>query len=151
MATVFEELRFAFRSLRKSPVLSVVAVLTLGLGIGMNALMFSLVYGALFRGLPFPDEDRIVRVTWIEPSSPNAWINLAIRDYADIKAQQSTVEDLAGIYTGTINLAGLDRAVRFEGGFVTANGFESLQVQPVLGRAFREEEGQPGYWKMAWM
>jgi len=144
MSAVLEELRFAFRSLRKSPILSVVAVLTLGLGIGMNALMFSLVYGAIFRGLPFPDEERIVRVAWIEPTSPNAWMGLAVRDYTDIMAQQSTVQNLAGIYTGTINLAGMDRPVRFEGGFVTTNGFESLQVQPVLGRSFREEEGQPG-------
>ena len=68
MSAAIDELKFAFRSLTKVPVLSFVAILTLGLGIGMNALMFSLVYGALFRGLPFPQEDRIVRVTWIDPA-----------------------------------------------------------------------------------
>jgi putative ABC transport system permease protein len=144
MSAVVEELRFALRSLRKAPVLSIVAILTLGLGIGMNALMFSLVYGVLFRGLPFPEEEKIVRVIWSDPSAPNDWLNLTIRDYADIDAQQSSVGDLAGIYTGTVNLSGIDRPVRFNGGFITANGFDALQVQPVLGRTFLAEEGLPG-------
>ena len=144
MNVLIEELRFAFRSLRKAPVLSIVAVLTLGLGIGMNALMFSLVYGGLYRGLPFPEEERIVRVNWFDPSSPNDWLNLALRDYVDINEQQSTIRDLAGLNTGTINLSGVDHPVRYEGVFMTPNGFESLQVQPILGRSFREEEGLPG-------
>ena len=139
-----EELRFASRSLRKSPVLSIVAVSTLGLGIGMNALMFSLVYGALFRGLPFPEEDRIVRVSWIDPSAPSDWLNLAVRDFADIDAEQTTIQDLAGLYTGTVNISGIDRPVRYSGVFLTPNGFDALQVQPVLGRSFLEEEGHPG-------
>ncbi len=144
MPAFLEELRFASRSLRKSPVLSVVAVLTLGLGIGMNALMFSLVYGALFRGLPFPEEERIVRISWIDPSAPNDWLNLAVRDFADIAAEQTTVQDMAGLYTGTVNVSGIDRPVRYSGVFLTPNGFESLQVHPVLGRTFLEEEGRPG-------
>lgn len=144
MTAVLEELRFALRSLRKAPVLSVVAVITLGLGIGMNALMFSLVYGALYRGLPFPEEEKIVRVIWSDPSAPNDWLNLSVRDYADIDAQQNSIADLAGIYTGTVNLSGMDRPVRYNGGFITANGFDALRVQPVLGRTFLPEEGLPG-------
>ena len=144
MFVLFQEFRFALRSLKKAPVLSIVAVLTLGLGIGMNALMFSLVYGALFRGLPFPEEENIVRVVWSDPSSPNDWLNLTVRDFADMDAQQNSIGDLAGIYTGTINVSGIDRPVRFEGGFITANGFDALQVQPVLGRTFFAEEGLPG-------
>lgn len=144
MSSVIDELRFAIRSLWKSPVLSIVAVVTLSLGIGMNALMFSLVYGCLFRGLPFPEADRIVRVAWIEPSAPNAWGNLSMRDYADLNEQQSSLDEMAGVYTGTVNLGGVDRPTRYDGGFITANGLESLQAQPVLGRTFRDEEGQPG-------
>lgn len=144
MAAFLDELRIALRSLKKSPVLSTVAVLTLGLGIGMNALMFSLVYGALFRGLPFPEEDRIVRISWIDPSAPNDWLNLAVRDFADIAEEQSSIQDMAGLYTGTVNVSGIDRPVRYSGVFMTPNGFESLQVQPVLGRSFLDEEGLPG-------
>ena len=144
MSTILEELRFAVRSLKKSPILSAVAVLTLGLGIGMNALMFSLVYGALYRGLPFPEEDRIVRVSWIDPSAPNAWMNISVRDYADLNAQQTTIKDMAGLYNGTVNLSGIDRPIRYDGVFMTPNGFKSLGVQPVLGRSFVKEEGLPG-------
>ena len=133
MAVIIEELRFAFRSLRKAPVLSIVAVLTLGLGIGMNALMFSLVYGGLYRGLPFPEEERIVRVNWLDPSSPNDWLNLALRDYVDINEQQSTIQDLAGLYTGTINLSGVDHPVRYEGVFMTPNGPDGDQTAGTVG------------------
>jgi predicted permease len=144
MSTILEELRFAVRSLKKSPILSAVAVLTLGLGIGMNALMFSLVYGALYRGLPFPEEDRIVRVSWIDPSAPDAWMYISVRDCADLNAQQTTIKDMAGLYNGTVNLSGIDRPIRYDGVFMTPNGFESLGVQPVLGRSFVNEEGLPG-------
>jgi predicted permease len=106
--------------------------------------MFSLVYGAIFRGLPFHEEERILRISFVQPSAPDAWRGLSIHDYADLKAQQKSLTGLAGIYTGTVNLAGLDRPVRYNGGFMTTNGFEPLQVQPALGRTFREEEGVPG-------
>ena len=129
MSVVIDEVRFAVRSLWKSPVLSVVAVVSLGLGIGMNALMFSLVYGCLYRGLPFPEADRIVRVAWIEPSAPNDWGNISMRDFADLRAQQSSLDGMAGVYYGTVNLGGIERPVRYDGGFVTTNGFEALQVQ----------------------
>lgn len=144
MAVALEELRFAFRSLVKAPVLSVVSVLTLGLGIGMNTLMFSLVYGALFRGLPFPEEERIVRVAWVDPAAPENWRSISYRDFAELESEQTSIQDLAGITQGTMNLAGIDRPVRFNGAWVTWNGFESLQVQPVLGRSFRPEDGRPG-------
>jgi putative ABC transport system permease protein len=144
MSAFLQELRIAFRSLKRAPVLSIVVVLTLGLGIGMNALMFSLVYGGLYRGLPFPEEERIVRVNWLDASAPSDWLSLALRDYVDIDEQQTTIHDLAGMYTGTVNLSGVNRPVRYEGVFMTPNGFESLQVQPILGRTFTDEEGLPG-------
>ena len=144
MPAMLDEVRFALRSLRKSPVLSLVAVLTLGLGIGMNALMFSLVYGALFRGLPFPEEERIVRVTWVNPSAPNDWMSPSVRDFADIAGEQKSIQALAGLYNGTMNVSGIDRPVRYDGVFMTPNGFDALGVQPILGRSFTEEEGRPG-------
>jgi predicted permease len=143
MPAIFDELRFASRGLRKSPFLSGVAVLTLGLGIGMVALMFSIVYGALYRGLPFPDEHRIMRVSVVQPEAPDNWQGLSIHDFKDLEEQQKSLDDLAAIYTGTINVAGHDRPVRYNGAFMTPNGFRSLQVQPVLGREFLEEEGHP--------
>ena len=144
MSAAFQELRFALRGLIKSPVLSGVAILTLGLGIGMTALMFSLVYGAIFRGLPLPEEARIIRVTWVRPSAPNVWRLLSVHDYAQLKVQQKSLDHLAAVYTGTVNVAGIGRPVRYDGAFMTPNGFTSLHVRPALGRAFHEEEGLPG-------
>jgi predicted permease len=144
MSAFVEEARFALRSLWKSPVLSVIAVLTLGLGIGMNALMFSFVYGALYRGLPFPEEEKIIRVAWIQPSDPDAWRGLSLHDLEDLRAQQSSLTDLAGMYNGTVNLSGGEGTVRYDGAFMTPNAFDALQMQPVLGRSFRPDEGRPG-------
>jgi len=144
VSAAFQELRFALRGLVKFPVLSGVSILTLGIGIGMTALMFSLVYGAIFRGLPFPEEKRIIRVGWIQPSAPDAWRSLPVYDYAQLKARQKSLVHLAGLYTGTVNIAGMGRPVRYDGAFITPNGFASLQVQTALGRAFRDEEGVPG-------
>lgn len=144
MSAVVAEIRFALRGLRKSPVLALVAVVTLGLGIGMNALMFSFVYGAIYRGLPFPEEERILRVSWIEPSNPDAWRGLSLHDYVDVKAEQKSLTDLAAVHNGTVNVVGGSQPVRYNGGFITPNAFAALQVRPVLGRVFRPEEAEPG-------
>ena len=126
MSSVIDEIRFALRSLRKSPVLTLVAVVTLGLGIGMNALMFSFVYGAIYRGLPFPEEERILRVSWIQPSEPDTWRGLSLHDYVDLKAEQKSLTGLAGVYNGTVNVVGGDQPVRYDGAFITPNAFEAL-------------------------
>jgi len=144
MSALVEETRFALRSLGKSPVFSVIAVLTLGLGIGMNALMFSFVFGALNRDLPFQEQEKILRVAWIQPSDPDAWRGLSFHDFEDLRARQGSLTGLAGLFEGTVNLSGGERPVRYDGAFMTPNGFEALQVQPILGRSFRSDEGLPG-------
>jgi predicted permease len=144
MAGLIDEIRFAARSLLKNPALSFVAVLTLGLGIGMSALMFSFVYGALYRGLPFPEGERVVYLHGTNTSDGIDRMGISIHDFTDLAAELKTVESLAAVYTGTVNVSGIDRPVRFDGAFMTANGLEALQVQPVLGRGFQEEEARPG-------
>jgi predicted permease len=101
------------------------------------------VYGALYRGLPFPDGDRIVHIWTTNPSQGIDQGGTSVHDYVDWVEQQTTIEDLAAGYQGTINVSGLDRPIRFDGAFVTANGFESLGTEPVIGRSFAEGEDHP--------
>ncbi len=143
MTGFFEELRFAVRGMVKNPGVTLLAIITLALGIGMNTLMFGIVYGVLYRGLPFPDGDRIVHIWQTNPSEGVDQMGVSIHDYTDWAEQQTTIENLAAGYQGTINVSGLDRPIRFDGAFITANGFESLGEEPVIGRAFAEGEDGP--------
>lgn len=144
MSSIFKELVLALRGLRKSPGLAILAVVTLAMGIGMNALMFGIVYGALFRGMPFPEGDRIVAVWRSNPSRGGERMSVPIHDYTDWVEQQTAVEDLAAGYSDTVNVSGLDRPIRLDGAFVTPNAFSSLRVEPVLGRTFQVGEELPG-------
>jgi len=143
MTSVFSELRIATRGMLKSPGVALLAVITLALGIGMNTLMFGIVYGALYRGLPFPDGDRIVDISRTNPSEGMNRMSVTLHDFVDWREQQGTVADLAAGRGGTINMGGLERPIRFDGEFVTANAFESLGIQPILGRSFEPGEEGP--------
>jgi putative ABC transport system permease protein len=138
------ELRFAFRSLRSQPGLTSIAVITLAMGIGFTAIMFSIVHGALYRGLPFPDGDRIYHLGGTNPSQGMEQTGISIHDFVEWREQQRTFEDIAAYYTGTINISGMERPVRFDGGFMSASAFQTLGVQPFLGRTFQEGEDRPG-------
>jgi predicted permease len=144
MQAVLRDLRFGARSLRQSPALALVAVLALTLGIGLTTTMFSIVYGALMKGLPFEGGERIVLLERSNTATGDRGTGFPIHDFADIAAQQRVFTGLAAYSTGTVNVSGRERAERFDGGFVTANLFALLRVQPVLGRDFREGEDRPG-------
>lgn len=133
----------AVRSLIRSPGLSALAVVALALGIGLSATMFSIVYGALYRGLPFEDADRIVHLEKSNPSAGIESMEASIHDFTEWREQQGAFTDLAAFYTGTVNLRGTERAIRFDGGFMSPNAFDLLGVQPALGRSFRPEDGRP--------
>jgi len=144
MRELIQEIRISFRSLAKQPGLAFMAVLALGMGIGFTAIMFSIVHGALYRGLPFPDGDRIVATLASNPSEGIEQTTISMQDYVDWRDQQSTVEELAAFYTGTVNVTTREGPHRYNGAFMTAGAFRVVGVQPVLGRAFLEEEDQPG-------
>ncbi len=144
MGEFVRELRFALRGLRNQPGLSFIAVVALGLGIGFTAVMFSILYGALYRGLPFPDGDRIHVVVGRNPEEGIQQSNLSIHDYRDIQEQQDVFEELAAYYGGTANLTVGERPERHDGAFMTASAFRVVGVQPFLGRVFTEDEERPG-------
>ncbi|HET9425234.1 MAG TPA: ABC transporter permease, partial [Gemmatimonadaceae bacterium] len=145
MNALFRDIRYGFRSLTQSPMLAMVATLALTIGIALTTTMFSILYGALMKGLPFEEGDRIVMVRRADVTQgPGNNFDVSIQDLVDYRAQQKSLEDLAGTTSGTINVSGSDRAERYSGTWVTANAFDVLRVRPVLGRGFLPGEDKPG-------
>ena len=150
MNALLRDIRYGFRSLIQSPLLAIVATLALTIGIALTTTMFSILYGALMKGLPFEEGDRIVMVRTADTrEGPDNSSDVSLQDYVDFKAQQKTLEDIGGSTSGTINISGADKAERYSGTWITANGFDILRVRPVLGRGFLPGEDKPGGAKVA--
>lgn len=142
---MMSDLKVGFRILRKNPGPSLFAVIALTLGIGLTVMMFSIVYGALLRGLPFEEPDRIMHLERSNVSRGIESMEVPIHDYTDWREQQTqSFVDLGAWYTGTVNIADGDTPERYDGAFITASAFPVLGVQPVMGRLFSEEDNRPG-------
>ncbi|MGE0157994.1 MAG: ABC transporter permease [Gemmatimonadales bacterium] len=138
------EVRYALRMLLKHPTVSGMAVFALAFGIGLPAVMFSIVYGGLWRGLPYANGDRIVSVGWLDPAIDTEVRAVPQHDYVDWAAQQTSFERLAAYYEGTVNVRWDDEPERFDGAFVTHDFFRTLGVEPEIGRVFRDEDDDFG-------
>jgi putative ABC transport system permease protein len=149
MQALLRDVRYAWRSLLRSPGLTIVAALALTLGIGLTTTMFSIVYGALMRGLPYQDGDRIMAIGRANPAKDIRNQSLPIQDFVDYRKQQQTFTDLAGSTSGTIYVSGDEKAERFTGAWITANMFHVVGVRPLLGRTFRAGEDTPAGEKVA--
>ena len=144
MDSILNDVRYAGRMLAKNPASSFLAVVALALGIGLTTMMFSIVYGALIKGLPFADADEIIHIERANPSEDIESMGVPIHDFLDWEEQQSSFTTIAAFYSGTVNMAGTETPERFDGAFISADGFSMLGVQPVLGRLFAEGEDRPG-------
>ena len=144
MESLLKDLRFGARSLGRTPGLAFVAILALTFGIGLTTMMFSIIYGALYKGLPFPESHELVHLERNNPSREIESMEVPIHDLHDWRERQRSFEGLAGFYTGTVNVAGTDRPERFDGAFISANAFELLQARAFMGRTFRAGEDTPG-------
>ena len=144
MPALTRDLRYAARSLRNSPALTIVAALALMVGIGLTTTVFSIVYAALMRGLPYRGADRIAYIQRTNPARDVRQMPLSIHDYVDYKAGQRSFESLAAYYSGTVNVSGTERAERYTGAWVTSELFSVYGVEPLLGRGIRPGEDQPG-------
>jgi predicted permease len=139
-----QDIRYALRTLRKQPIFTLVAILTLTLGIGANTAIFSLVYQILLRPLPYPDADRLVFIWNSYPLMELPQASVSIPDYLDRKKEAPAIED-AALFTGaSLNLAEGGQPIRVPALMVTPSFFSTLQRQPFLGRGFTEEEATPG-------
>jgi putative ABC transport system permease protein len=138
------DLRFAFRQLRKSPGFTFTAVLTLALGIGANTAIFSVIYAVLLRPLPYPEADRLMIVTETDANQPQ--ISVSLPDYLDWKRDNTVFEEIAISRRESFNLSGLSGRApeQISGALVTANFFKVIGLKPHLGRVFTEEEDRVG-------
>jgi predicted permease len=149
MSGLVKDLRQSLRIVVRSPGFSAIAVVALALGIGLTTTMFSIVNGALFKGLPFPNSHQIVHLERTNPSAGIESMEVTVHDYVDWAEQQQSFTDLAAYYSGTVNVRGTERAERYQGAFVTANLFSLLGAQPVLGRGFQPGEDSPAAEQLA--
>ena len=144
MDQLVQNLRYGVRAWRSSPVFTIVAVVTLALGIGGNSAIFTLVDAALLRPLPFPEPERLVLV-WEDTSmfglkdSPVSFAN-----YVEWRARNHVFEHMGALEQRSFRLTGAGDAQQIQGSIVTASVFETLSVQPALGRPFRDDEDLPG-------
>jgi putative ABC transport system permease protein len=144
MGSFWRDIRYGGRMLAKAPGHTVAAAVALSLGIGLTTAVFSIVYGVMWRGLPFPQADRLMSV-----NTQNAAHDLldqltGVHDYLDWCRRQTSFEGLAAWSNGTVTVSGDDKPERLDGGALTANALTLLRVRPLLGRGFLPGEDRPG-------
>src|SRR5271156_2446051 len=140
MQTLLNDLRYAVRQLRKTPGLTVLAVLSLMLGIGANTAIFTIIESVLLRPLPYAHADRMLSIgpTGDKPEfGSTSWLN-----YRDIAAQSKFLEYTAGYSEDLSVVEGKDGSQRVVAPRVTTNLFSMLGAHPLLGRTFTDAEGE---------
>lgn len=143
--TLFQDVRYGFRQLRRSPGFTVIAILTLALGIGANAVIFSAVNSVLLRPLPYPNANRLVQV-WSTNPHTNPWGEwVSYPDFVDWRAQNKVFEDLVTYRTTLTNITGGDHPEALFTVLASSSLFSVLQTQPLLGRSFLPDEDKPGH------
>src|SRR5882762_590447 len=142
-----QDLRYGVRTLRKNPGFTVLAVLILGLGIGANAAVFSVLQAVLLRPLPYRNPEQLTML-WVTDARPRSWAvtdgSTSYRDFLEWRRQAHTFEDLAIFYKrgwSVVTLTG-EEPEKVQGAFVSSNLFALMGVQPLLGHAFSDEDLQ---------
>ena len=147
METLFQDIRYGLRMLRKSPAFTAVALLTLALGIGANTAIFSVVYGVLLRPLPYHDPAGLIV---LHETTPKVGIvSVSYPNFLDWRAQSHMFSKLAAVETVEFNLAGVDPAgadqpENISGAVVSSDFLSMLGVRPMLGRNFDASQDQAG-------
>jgi predicted permease len=144
MDRVLQDLRFSLRLLTKTPGFSIVVILTLALGLGVNAAIFSLVNAVLLRPLPYYSPDRLVRITDNTPGVGVKDIGFSVPEFQDLKAA-GIFEDISASWSGSANLTGAERPTRLEALIVSPDYFPMFGVKAQLGRMLGSQDTTLGY------
>src|SRR3954469_3988310 len=145
MSSLLNDLRCGLRMMVRNPVFTLIAIVTLALGIGANTAIFSVVDAVLLRPLPYPNADRLVFLWSTMNSQGVPQSGSALPDYQGWRDQNKVFDGLGGFYYGDFNLATENQAPeRIQGAYITSTLFQVLQVSPAIGRLFTQEEEQFG-------
>lgn len=144
MNSLWHDIRYAVRVLAKQPGFTLVVVLTLALGIGANTAIFSVVNAVILEPLPFSESQRLVAVQGTDVHLGDMHRTLSYPDFADFRAQNRTLESVGIFDRSTSTLTGSGEPLHIDASIVSANVFDILRAQPLLGRTFIASEDQPG-------
>jgi putative ABC transport system permease protein len=143
VSTFVRDLRYALRTLVKQPAFTLVALLTLALGIGANTAIFGIVNAVLLRPLPYSQPDRVVMLWSHWTNWTRTWVSQP--ELVDYQQQARSLEHVAAFSATSFNLTGAGEPLRVRAAQVQPQIFAALGAQPVAGRVFTPDEGQPGH------
>ncbi len=142
MSVIWQDGRYAIRAFLRSPGFTLVALLTLALGIGGTTAIFSIVDGVVLRPLPYQDPGRLLRLTRVSPTG--ATDSFSAADYRDLRKDVTTLSAIAAYRSDVVDLTGRSEPVRIIGMQTTAGFFDVFSAPPLLGRTYHETTDQPG-------
>src|ERR1700688_568938 len=145
MEALLQDVRYGLRMLVKKPTFTIVAVLTLALGVGANTAIFSIVNAVLLRPLPFRDADRLVRIFFNEPGVGLRDVQFSKPELDDLQTRAGVFEDVTPIFEGSENLTGAGQPERVEGVNGSFSYFSMLGVIPQIGRLYGPQDFAPGF------
>jgi putative ABC transport system permease protein len=144
LESVAADIRYAFRALRRSPAFTAIVVITLGLGIGANTAIFSVVRAVLLKPLPHRDGDRLMYLRQSVDGPGDNHVLFSVLEITDYRNGTKSFAGVAEYSPFTFTLQGKDDAVRIQIGLITGNFFEVMGLTPVLGRVTRASDDGPG-------
>ena len=145
METLLQDLRYAWRTLRKSPGFTIVAVLTLALGVGATTAIFSVVDAVLLRSLPHPDAGRLVKIIFSNPGVGLREVAFSHPEFEDLTARSDVFTDVSVVWPVSGNLTGAKEPQRLELLAVSPNYFAMLGATPQIGRLFGSQDVARGF------
>ena len=142
MTSLWQDLAYALRMLRKNPGFTTIAILTLALGIGANTAIFSVVNGVLLNPLPYPHPEELVTLHESKPNFNTG--SISYPNFLDWQKENHTLSAMAVSRSYSFSLTGLGEAEQVNAQFVTSDFFSILGVNPVMGRGFSRTDDQRG-------
>lgn len=140
MDILLQDLRFAVSSLRRTPGFALTVLVVLALGIGVNVMIFTMVYGVMFRPWPLPESERVVAISQIDPRQSGAEMPSSWQNLRDLQEQSRSLQHLGAYWVDAFDVAIGKDPEQLRAACITSEVFPALGVAPALGRGFRRDE-----------